>query len=386
MLPKAQNACFVIADLSGYTKFLASVEIEHAQDIVADFLSTVVEALRPAFRLAKFEGDAAFLYSAGEAPDGSLLQDQIEGAYFAFRRRRRDVRQASACPCDACLRMGDLDFKFVAHCGAMVIQRMAGLEELAGRDVILVHRLLKNGVSAHLGHGAYALYSDACIAAAGIDADGQGLVATRETIEEIGEVTVWHRDLHDAWQREEARERRVVGRDAAYLSWEFEIPAPQEIVWRYATVPGQWQQWWDADAITEMSEDGRRGVGTQNHCIHGDAVVIEEILDWCPPEYFTIGITIPVPDAPQIVMTRAVSERQDGGSVLEMRVARPKPEDRAFLDHAGEQFAGRLIPMIERFRRTVAAEGAREPIIEEPPVPQGAGRFLDPRVPSGGTG
>ena len=42
--------------------------------------------------------------------------------------------------------MGDLDFKFVAHHGEMVKQKMGGREELAGRDVILVHRLLKNTV------------------------------------------------------------------------------------------------------------------------------------------------------------------------------------------------------------------------------------------------
>ena len=43
--------------------------------------------------------------------------------------------------------MGDLDFKFVAHRGEMVKQKMGGREELAGRDAIAVHRLLKNKVS-----------------------------------------------------------------------------------------------------------------------------------------------------------------------------------------------------------------------------------------------
>jgi len=51
VLPKSEKACFVIADISGYTKFLASSELEHAQDIIGDFMDTVVEALRPTFRL-----------------------------------------------------------------------------------------------------------------------------------------------------------------------------------------------------------------------------------------------------------------------------------------------------------------------------------------------
>ena len=40
-------------------------------------MDTVVKGLRPPFRLAKFEGDAAFVYAVAEKVDGSLLQDTI---------------------------------------------------------------------------------------------------------------------------------------------------------------------------------------------------------------------------------------------------------------------------------------------------------------------
>src|SRR6201981_702065 len=134
MLPKPELAYFAIADISGYTSFLARVELDHAQDIIADFMDTVVKGLRPPFRLAKFEGDAAFVYALAEKVDGSLLQDTIESAYFKFRRRLRDVKQASTCECKACVAMSDLDFKFVVHHGEMVKQKMGGREELAGCD------------------------------------------------------------------------------------------------------------------------------------------------------------------------------------------------------------------------------------------------------------
>src|SRR6185437_7714958 len=153
------------------------------------------------FRLAKFEGDAAFVYAIADKVDGSLLQDTIESAYFKFRRRRRDVKQASACECRACVAMSDLDFKFVVHHGEMVKQRMGGREELAGRDVILVHRLLKNAVSEKIGGRAYALYTDACIRSTGVDPSAQGLVDHHETIDIIGDVKLWLRDLDDAWKK-----------------------------------------------------------------------------------------------------------------------------------------------------------------------------------------
>ena len=86
MLSVGQPTCFLIADISGYTSYLAGVELDHAQDIVADLVSTVVTALRPAFRLAKLEGDAAFMYAPAEKIDGSILLDAIERCYFGSRR------------------------------------------------------------------------------------------------------------------------------------------------------------------------------------------------------------------------------------------------------------------------------------------------------------
>ena len=169
MLPRAENACFLIADISGYTSYLAGVELEHAQDIIADLMDTVVRCLRPPFKLAKFEGDAAFLYAVGDRFDGSLLQDAIESAYFTFRKRLRNIDQGTSCECKACHGMQHLDLKFVVHHGEFVRQQMAGREELAGRDVILVHRLLKNALKQRFGDRAYVLFSDACIRATDIE-------------------------------------------------------------------------------------------------------------------------------------------------------------------------------------------------------------------------
>ncbi|MGH2464203.1 MAG: DUF2652 domain-containing protein, partial [Candidatus Limnocylindrales bacterium] len=142
MLSVGEPTCFLIADISGYTRYLGGVELDHAQDIIADLVSTVVTALRPTFKLAKLEGDAAFMYAAAEKVDGSILLDTIERCYFGFRRRRRDVRQATSCECDACSRIPDLNLKFVAHSGRVVHQKMAGRDELMGSDVIVVHRML----------------------------------------------------------------------------------------------------------------------------------------------------------------------------------------------------------------------------------------------------
>ena len=383
MLPKAEAAYFAIADISGYTNFLAAVELDHAQDIIADFMDTVVKALRPPFRLAKFEGDAAFVYTTAETVDGSLLQDAIEGAYFKFRRRLRNVRQASHCECQACVAMGDLDFKFVVHHGQMVKQRMGGREELAGRDVILVHRLLKNAVSEKIGGRAYALYSDAAIRAMGVDPAAQGLIAHHETIDVIGDVALWARDLEAAWKQEDARSPIEVTRDDAHATLAFDIAAPRQAVWEYLTVPGQWRKWWDADDIVEDSGRGRRGVGTKNHCAHGKHENIEETLDWRPVDYFTAGITLPVPGAPRIVMTRALLDGPNGTTRLELRIAKPKPKDRAFVDGAAAKFAERMTQAIIGLRSMVEGKQPAVDAVEEPTLKPSTGRFLTEPVKSG---
>ncbi|QPF83335.1 DUF2652 domain-containing protein [Bradyrhizobium genosp. L] len=383
MLPKAESAYFAIADISGYTNFLAAVELDHAQDIIADFMDTVVKALRPPFRLAKFEGDAAFVYATGDKIDGSLLQDAIEGAYFKFRRRMRSVRQASTCECQACVAMGDLDFKFVVHHGEMVKQKMGGREELAGRDVILVHRLLKNTLSEKIGGRAYALYSDAAIRAMGIDPLAQGLIAHHETIDVIGDVALWARDLDAAWRQHDAQIRNEVTRENACATFAFDIAAPRQAVWEYLTVPGQWRQWWDADDITEDSGKGRRGVGTRNHCAHGKTTNIEETLDWRPVDYLTVSIALPVPGAPRIVVTRALLDGPDGTTRLEVRIAKPKPKDKAFVEGAAAKYGERMTQAIAGLRSMVEGRQAAPGAAEEPMPKLSAGRFLSEPVQSG---
>ena len=208
---KPESACLAIADITGYTRFLAGTELDHAQDILADLMSTVVTSLRPTLRLAKLEGDAIFVYAITDGLDGPLLQDTIERSYFAFQRRLRDIRQASTCECNACILVPNLDLKYVLHHGQVVAQRIGTSEELVGSDVIVVHRLLKNQVTGATGFGAYALYTDACLAAMGLDDPAPaGMVRHVEAFDDIGEIGGWVVDLGAAWTAELERTRLVV--------------------------------------------------------------------------------------------------------------------------------------------------------------------------------
>src|SRR3954447_19689071 len=227
MLNQPEPACLVIADITGYTGFLAGAELDHAQDILADLMSTVVTAFRPTFKLAKLEGDAAFVYAITDVIDAAQLQDIVERCYFGFRRRLRDIRQASMCECNACILVPNLHLKVLAHHGRIIRQRIASREELVGSDVIVVHRLLKNHVEESTGFSAYALYTAACIAAMGLDDPAAaGLTRVDEEVDGVGQVTGWVRDLHAAWAEEEDRARVVVTSAGAARTVDVTVDAP----------------------------------------------------------------------------------------------------------------------------------------------------------------
>ena len=140
----------MIADIAGYTRFMKFhyMSLVHAQETVAKLLEAIIDAV-PALRLAKLEGDAAFFYLPS-APDGSfdssLVASQASAIYRAFHARAADLRANNLCPCDGCLQAGDLKIKLVGHVGAVAVQKVKQMTELAGVDVIVVHRMLKNDV------------------------------------------------------------------------------------------------------------------------------------------------------------------------------------------------------------------------------------------------
>jgi uncharacterized protein YndB with AHSA1/START domain len=279
--------------------------------------------------------------------------------------------------------MQSLDVKFVVHHGAFIKHRMAGQEELAGRDVILVHRLLKNEVNKKFGGHAYALYSDACVQAMGIDPAEQGLAEHGETLEGIGETKCWIRDLEEAWTRENETTRILVGRDDAFRLIERDFAGPPPAVWEFVTSPAHHARWQRADGVAEATVKGRRGAGTQNHCMHGKDAVVEDILDWRPVDYVTLTALLPIPGAAKIRFTYAFEGRADGGTRLELRFAKPKPKDLPFFEQVWPNVQKNFDVGLDILRSMLEERAAASDGADEPPLPASRDRFLTQPVPSG---
>jgi uncharacterized protein YndB with AHSA1/START domain len=362
MLPAPQRTCFLIADISGYTGYLADVELDHAQDILADLIGAVVSALRPNFRLAKLEGDAAFTYMPAELIDGSMLLDTIERCYFGFRRRRRDVRQATSCECNACVRIPDLDLKFVVHHGLAIVQKVAGRQELLGSDVVVVHRLLKNQVVEALGINAYALISQQCIDATDLGPADLGMTPHSEQYDRIGEVQAWVHDLERRWAEEEARGRVRVAESDAVLSLSIPTIAPPQVAWEFLTRPGQRMSWqpWVTSVAVEGTTGGRRGPGSANHCMHGADAAVEEILDWRPYDYVTDRSILDSPSGPVKSLHTIAFEPTASGTTIHIRFAAPKTKrEQTEMATIGPMYGKLLADSIPTLVAQLEAEVAR---------------------------
>jgi len=193
----AATGSLLLADISGYTRFLQDVADAHreiiieapepppAYALISTLLDTMVTAIAPQFRLAKFEGDALFAVGDDPAtmPAGTAVLDCLRSCHEAFHDRLDAAGTTWTCRCEACARIGGLDVKFILHHGPFVIQRIAGQEELLGPEVNLVHRLLKNDVRSVIGDRPYALLTTAATAALAVPSDG--LIPIRQTYEDV---------------------------------------------------------------------------------------------------------------------------------------------------------------------------------------------------------
>jgi hypothetical protein len=350
---EAETGCLLIADIGGYTGYVVDSPLAYAEDVLADLTDTVAAHLSPIFRLNKREGDAIFGYALAGELDATLLLAAIDDTYFAFRARVDGIGHATSCDCKACTRLPALDLKFVVHAGEFIRRPGTTGEELTGSDVILAHRLLKNGVSEAQQTTSYALLTSACVDAFGLSPQALGLRKHREEYEHVGPVAAFVLDLER--RRHETLERRrvVVSADEAAFELETVLPVEAASAWDFLTSPAQRTRW-SGLHVTETIPGGRRGAGTRTLCVDGRHTVYEEILDWRPFDY--VSERRSARGASSIILTTSL-EAVSPGTLVRIRGRR---EGGLWARMSGERrLLRRLRRDLERLAALVAAE-ARE--------------------------
>jgi hypothetical protein len=282
-----QHGYLVIADISGYTSFVAKTELEHSHEILADLLGLLVEKIKPLMTLSKLEGDAVFAY-AGEdkISRGETLLEFLENMYVAFRDRQASMKRATTCTCLACQNIPSLDLKFIAHHGDYIVQHVGEIRELVGSDVNLIHRLTKNHVADETGWRAYLMMTETCL-----DHLNLNLADTHvqlESYEHLREVKTYSIDLHKRYDQIVSKRGIYLTQKTADLAFTVDFPVPPHVAWewfqnpekRNLVMPGV--HWSMGDRPL-----GRSGIGASNHCAHGGGLSTEMIVDWHPFAYST---------------------------------------------------------------------------------------------------
>jgi hypothetical protein len=185
-MAETNRGFLVLADISGYTAFVTATELEHGPPIIAALLEGVIGRISPPLDVLEVEGDAVFALG----PDGSVvppatLLDVLRAGFAGFRARQLELEADDSCDCRVCRGVGGLRLKIIGHHGTFLRQTVGGRPQAAGADVILAHRLLKNGVASDQD---YALFTRSALDRMGIDPSHRTLSPRTEHYEYFGEV------------------------------------------------------------------------------------------------------------------------------------------------------------------------------------------------------
>jgi hypothetical protein len=193
-----------------------------------------------------------------------------------------------------------------------------------------------------------------------MDPAGMPLVGHDEAYEDIGEVRAWVLDLEKRWAEEQERRRVRVTDRQAWARLEAHIAGEPQAVWAFVTDPAKRSVFVQGVVgVDEATINGRRGVGTRNHCMHGEGASFEEVLDWRPFDYFTLQNI-----APGLGSWTSTEEFRaaEGGTAVTIRLRLPRSaRDRAALEPLRDVVAGMYQASLERVGEVFAREAADRP-------------------------
>jgi uncharacterized protein YndB with AHSA1/START domain len=315
----------LIADITGYTRFLTGSELDHAQGILETLFEVVLQRLKAPLVLSNIQGDAFFAFANDESvPMPGQILDSIEALYFSFRDRVTRMRENTQCTCRACRNVGDLDLKVILHHGEYVIDDIAGHHELTGPDVILLHRLLKNDVPARTGVKAYALITMAAAKELALDELKTEAKDYQTALDEFGVIEARVLDLGARWDAYRENNEIVVSEDEPLLFKPVTraIPFGIDTVWEYLTDPTQRQRWQGVKKISRISGDPHRlRTGAVEHCAHGNKPMVLTFVDVRPLKHMTGEVLMPFGGKMRFSLLTA---REEQGTRVTVRIAQPK--------------------------------------------------------------
>lgn len=267
-----------MADISGYTAFVAATELEHSREILSELLEVTSRELEKHLIPVRLQGDAIICVSNDDD-----VVPCLEAAFVAFHRRVRAMVVATTCPCQACRSVPNLTLKLIAAYGTYSNVEVRGTKDLVGADVNIAFRLLKNHVPSH----EYLLVTKPVLERLPADARDRFVPIVEEY--DLGRVEAFYRDLHDLRERSKSPTRAPVTRHDAHVRAEATVDTSPAVMWELMKDPRAFEQIVSAPHVE--IQPGARGTmqGAEYHCHHGKgAETIFEVVGMREPNELTL--------------------------------------------------------------------------------------------------
>ncbi len=132
-------------DISGFTNFVNNTELEHSIHIISELLELLIDSAFIELELVEIEGDALFMFTT-KLPNYKQLINQVELMLEKFHIHTKSYEKKRICSCGSCRTTTNLELKFIVHYGELNFIKVKSFVKPYGREVIKIHRLLKNKI------------------------------------------------------------------------------------------------------------------------------------------------------------------------------------------------------------------------------------------------
>lgn len=257
-----------IPDISGFTDFVNETEIEHSRHIIEELLESLIDANVLEMQVSEIEGDAILFFRPGQAPNINDLLAQIRRMFLDFHLHLKKYEQNRICQCGACCSATNLSLKFVLHYGEVAANQVKDHSKLFGREVIVVHRLLKNSIDGR----QYAIITDALFQSADNHVVGQTWsdFNSSEEVYDVGSIGFQYLDLGPlvAEVPEPGHEDFAVsGASRSVMSLEEIIEAPLELVFDVVSDLAFRANWIEGLIDSDELNHGITQAGSTHRCV-----------------------------------------------------------------------------------------------------------------------
>ncbi len=189
-----KKVILVIADVSGYTQFMFSnqMDLAHSHWVISQIMHTIIKQVEIPLEIVELEGDAVFMYAITDTDENAShkIKREVTSKLYrfieAFAFKLNELEKSNTCKCGGCRNIGKLRLKIIVHSGEAILFGIDRFNKLSGPDVIIAHKLLKNTIESD----EYLLATDAAYHDLNLAKEFK-MVRSEEYYEEIGKIPIF---------------------------------------------------------------------------------------------------------------------------------------------------------------------------------------------------